>query len=583
MQANAAKLLMRVLDPHHPVEGLLPHSVRKALPKSAVSFEKLPRALPESCGIPSSHVISYVEELLADPEINLHNLLIVCDGKVIFEGSFGPFRPDVPHAVYSQSKTVTSLAVAMLCDEGILSLDERIVDIFSDKCSPLTMLSHKNMTVRHLLTMTSGAFFNEAGSVTEENWLKCFLETTIRSEPGKVFLYNSLNTYMLSEIVRRKSGQGLGEFLEKRLFEPLGIADWSWELSPTGVEKGGWGLEIRPEDMAKIGLLFLGKGEYHGKRIVSEKWISEATKVQSKTPSMLGNYDYGYQLWVSRTENSFLFNGFFGQDLLAYPDNGLLVATNADLPQMFQSSPYYAITDRYFGHGFVRTKPFRPGKDARKLKTLSRSMDRTDPRSRLEKRFRKKERADLLRFLDGKTVLCEGENASRAGLLPLVTQVFQNNYAKGIRSFRFTAEKDGLKIGIEDAGGIRTLAVGFDRPVESVLDFDGEELPIASDGVLMKNEEGKTVLLIRCFFLGNASMRKIRFLFEGEKVTVSFSEDPGVDFVFSAVNILVEEQIPQKLTGIFSATLDRETSQNRAKAVMEPVLTGILLDSSPQK
>ena len=183
----------------------------------------------------------------------------------------------------------------MLIDEGKLSLNDKIVDIFADRLNKLNKFTHRNITVRHLLTMTSGIVFNVAGSVTENNWVKCFFESFLVSEPGKHFNYNSMNTYMLSAIVKTVSGHGLCEYLRPRLFEPLGIRNFYWEKCPMGIEKGGWGMYILPEDMLKIGQLLLNGGVWNGKRLISQEWIDAATSAQAAAPKSIGDFNYGYQ------------------------------------------------------------------------------------------------------------------------------------------------------------------------------------------------------------------------------------------------------------------------------------------------
>ena len=119
------------------------------------------------------------------------------------------------------------------------------------------------MTVRHLLTMSSGCGFKEYGMVLEADWAKAFLDADYAFEPGEKMEYNSMNTYMLAAIVRRKTGEGLMEYLRPRLFEPLGFADVAWETCPLGTEKGGWGMYVRLEDALKLGLVYLNGGVWH--------------------------------------------------------------------------------------------------------------------------------------------------------------------------------------------------------------------------------------------------------------------------------------------------------------------------------
>src|SRR5699024_4911566 len=152
------------------------------------------------------------------------------------------------------------------------------------RLNPVSYRRFRSLTVRHLLTMTSGVDFDEVGAVTEEDWVKCYFESGVRFEPGAEFAYNSMNSYLLSAIVRERTGQGLSQVLRPRVFVPLGFGRVHWETCPRGIEKGGWGLYLCPEDMAKIGQLLLQKGRWNGRQLVSEEFLREMTRKQVDTP-----------------------------------------------------------------------------------------------------------------------------------------------------------------------------------------------------------------------------------------------------------------------------------------------------------
>ena len=177
--------------------------------------------------------------------------------------------------------------------------------------------------------MRAGVLFSEPEALSETDWSKAFLNSSLKGDPGTEFHYNSLNTYMLSAIVRRKAGKGLLEFIQERLFDPMGITDVLWETCPMGIEKGGWGLYIRPEDMAKLGQLVLDGGLWQGRRLISQAFLQAALTAHASPPPELGDYDYGYQIWVGRKANTFLFNGMLGQNVLGFRDSGILLVTNA--------------------------------------------------------------------------------------------------------------------------------------------------------------------------------------------------------------------------------------------------------------
>ena len=219
------------------------------------------------------------------------------------------------------------MAIGLLIDEGKLSLDENIYNIFPGKVNPLIKIFRPEVTVRHLLTMTSGVTFNESGIVSGNDWLESYLNAPVSGKPGTEFQYNSLNTYVLSAIVSARTEMTLEEYLRPRLFEPLGITRYLWETCPKGITKGGWGLFICPEDMAKLGQLYLNHGIWHEKQIIPADWIRESTTKQ--VDSIEGTYGYGYQIWMENRLNSFEFNGMLGQNVIVYPDLDMVIVTCA--------------------------------------------------------------------------------------------------------------------------------------------------------------------------------------------------------------------------------------------------------------
>ena len=293
----------------------------------------LPRATPEQEGVRSSHLESFLQALSGCGEIQVHSAMVLRRGKVIAEACWKPYTEDYPQMVYSLSKSVTGMAVGIAVSEGLFTLDDRLVDLFPEKLLPLRSQKLNSLRVRHLLDMSSGIKFNELGSVVERDWVKAYLQSDCAFEPGSEFAYNSLNSYLLSAIICKKSGMGLVEYLTPRLFGPLGIGEVFWEKCPAGIEKGGWGMYLRLEDMAKLGQLYLQKGRWtvggKTRQLVPRGWIEESVQVRHTT--MMGEHKagYGYQLWDFPIPGAYHFNGVFGQYAVSYthltlPTNSLV-------------------------------------------------------------------------------------------------------------------------------------------------------------------------------------------------------------------------------------------------------------------
>ena len=245
------------------------------------------RQTPESLGVSSKRLYNMLCELEDENRSNIHNLLILRDGEVICECSRDGYDTNTWHLSHSMSKTVTGMAVGMLVDDGLLSLDDRLIDLIPDV--PYKDKKFPQITLEHLLAMQSGVPFAEAGAVTETGWCEAFFKSTLKFAPGTDFAYNSMNSYILAKIVTKITGKSLTEFLEERLFAPLHIQNYFWEIGPEGIEKGGWGLFLSPESWAKIGLMLMQYGVFEDKRILSEDWVEKSTRKHATAPMIDGD------------------------------------------------------------------------------------------------------------------------------------------------------------------------------------------------------------------------------------------------------------------------------------------------------
>jgi CubicO group peptidase (beta-lactamase class C family) len=196
------------------------------------------------------------------------------------------------------------------------------------------------MRVKDLLTMTCGHDVEPKRPEGDVSWAKTFLAHPVPNKPGSTFLYNSFGTYMCSAIVQKVTGQSVLDYLKPRLFGPLGIENPRWDASPQGVNFGGWGLFVRTEDVAKLGLLYLNKGKWNGKQLVPAEWAAAATSKQvpnDKAPSARGNkpdwqQGYGYQFWQS--QHGFRGDGANGQFCIVLPEQDAVIAITAQTGNM---------------------------------------------------------------------------------------------------------------------------------------------------------------------------------------------------------------------------------------------------------
>lgn len=570
--SNSIALIRQLMNPNAPTEPVIEGGPDKPefIPRPGL---RLPRAAPEEKGVPSAVLEEYFRRLAGMEELDMHSVTVLRDGAVIAEANFGAYDREIWHISYSECKSVTALAVGLLVDEGKLSLDDRVVKLLGDRVPKLSQLTLRDLTVRHLLTMTSGVLFNEAGSVTAMDWVRGFLESVPVSAPGEKFAYNSMNTYMLSAIVREVSGRNMTDYLREKLFEPLGMGSYYWERCPMGIEKGGWGLYMCQEDLAKLGLLVLNRGLWQGRRLISVEWIDEATSAHAHPPENYGDYDYGYQIWTGRHIPSFLFSGMFGQNVLGFTGSGLLIVSSAGNDEMFQQSDFFKVTHELLGRGFGGALP-EDAAARQSLEEFLSSLRYSAPRPKRGLFRRAAALPEPCAQLDGRSYEAVSPNSASVGLAPLFVQALQNNYTAGLKGFSFRTEGGRFIVTVAERGAEHELPVGFYEPERVTLDFGAERHLAAVTGRFARNEDGLLVLILRVSLLETASARFIRFYFSQDftRSESRWSERPGVPFLreFFADALSDVKRHPAVASAL--ERVDGEYLNYRMRAVLEPVV-----------
>jgi CubicO group peptidase (beta-lactamase class C family) len=303
----------------------------------------LPRSTPEEQGIPSSAIAAFVDA--ADALDSVNSFMLTRHGHVVAEGWWCPYAEDVPHMMFSVSKSFTSIAVGLVIEAGLLTLDSRVVDLLpEDVPSGLPTNAADRLgtlSVRNLLTMATGHAADTvdlaAGVMAPANWARAILAAPLEFEPGEKFVYNSGATYLLAAIVTKVTRERLLDYLTPRLLEPLGIRDATWEQSPQGIDAGGWGLSITTEELAIFGQLLLQRGEWNGVQLVPAAWIDESTAWQIDTSgSENENPDwaagYGYQYWRN-TAGGYRADGAFGNFAIVLPELDAVVTFTSSLAE----------------------------------------------------------------------------------------------------------------------------------------------------------------------------------------------------------------------------------------------------------
>lgn len=303
----------------------------------------LPRSTPEEQGVDPRGLAALVAALAGGPpEQELRSLVVVRHGHVVAEGARAPYTTDRPHALYSLSKTFTATAVGFAVAEGLLGLDDLVVDLVPDEV-PTSGLSTDErarlgrLKVRDLLTMRSGHEVEPEIYLTR-GWVHAFLAAPLTHEPGTHFLYNTSATYVLAVLVEQAAGCGLLDYLRPRVLDPLGFGPAAWEVSPEGHAMGGFGLSAASRDVAAFGELVLRDGVWRGRRLLPEGWVALASQAHVPPGTAPGDersdwtQGYGFQMWRSR--HGFRGDGAFGQFCLVLPEQDVVVAMSSAVRDM---------------------------------------------------------------------------------------------------------------------------------------------------------------------------------------------------------------------------------------------------------
>jgi CubicO group peptidase (beta-lactamase class C family) len=304
-----------------------------ALTCSVCAGAGLPRSSPEAQGVSSAALLSFIEA--ADKLDSMNSFMLVRHGHVVADGWWSPYDAASPHSLYSLSKSFTSTAVGLAIADGKLSLDDEVLKFFPEDAPAKPDNNLKSMRVSDLLRMSTG-HQTEPARKSDEAWTKTFLAHPVPFKPGTHFLYNTSATYMLSAIVQKATGQTVLDYLRPRLFEPLGIANPTWEASPQGISTGGYGLSVRTEDIANFGQFYLQKGKWQGKQLVPEAWIGAATARQTSNgsnPKSDWDQGYGYQFWRCRN-GAYRGDGAFGQYCVVLPEQDAVVVITSGVNDM---------------------------------------------------------------------------------------------------------------------------------------------------------------------------------------------------------------------------------------------------------
>ena len=544
-------------------------------------------ATPESEGFDSSRITSFLHSLEESHTVNVHTVAVLANGKLICEAAAPGYSLNMWHLTHSMCKTITSLAIGILIDDGKLSLDDKLTAFFGKNVDGKL----RSVTVRNLLEMNSNIALGEIASVTLENWTEEFCNSPLKADIGSRFSYNSMNSYILGVIAAKVSGLDLFDFLNDRLFKPLDITNVFWEKSPEGYSKGGWGLYISTYDVMKIGTLFLNAGKYNGRQIVSSEYIKDALSTHMINQKEESNYNYGLHIWVNRDGDSYLMNGMLGQNVWICPKNNMIVACSSGNDEIFQRSATLDNIEKYFSpKNYTPSSPYKKPKAIIKAKNRilrlaelnfckSRAFASPIKKHTAMQKFRalilRKKLSDIPDEADalvGKTLTpC----ANNVGLIPIFIRFMQNNHTKGIKSISFEKDGNSLFVIFDENDEKYRIKVGFSSYEESVINVHGEKYIVSVLGEFTLSEHREKMLKLEVLFPELPNVRKISIYYGNlTNVRIKFEEVPGKPMIEKLLSGFTGS-LPKSLTllSIIKPQFNIEVMKYKILSGFEPILS----------
>ncbi|MCL4264142.1 MAG: beta-lactamase family protein [Anaerolineae bacterium] len=288
---------------------------------------------PEAQGLYSDKLAELLL-FIRQENIPVHSLLAIRNGYVVADATFYPYDGETIHDVASVTKSVMTTLIGIAVDQGKLNLDDKMVSFFADRDMANLDPRKEAITVRDLVSMTSGLQCIRDGMEGDTtivmqgspDYVQFALDLPMAAEPGSQFVYCSPAIHLLSPILEQATGMSTLAFAQQYLFEPLGIHDVLWETDPQGYYRGWGDLSLHPQDMARLGLLFLQQGQWEGEQIISRAWVNEAIVPQSETPDEEEPYGYGW--WMAPDiETVYRADGRNGQYIYILPLWNMILVT----------------------------------------------------------------------------------------------------------------------------------------------------------------------------------------------------------------------------------------------------------------
>ncbi len=510
-------------------------------------------------GLNSKRLSQMLRQLTYDHMCALDGIAVAKDEKLVFAGYRPPYSAEIRHITNSTCKTVTAIGIMFAISEGKLHEDDLVASFFPEYENVLTPKYVKEMTIQDLLTMRSGSKCSEFSAMVETNWVQAFLMTECSEEPGTRFVYNSMDTYMLSAILIRVTGESLMDYLKPRFFKPLGINHIKWELCPEGYERGGWGLYISLEGMLKIGIFLANDGAYLGRQLIDPSYIRKMkdTKIVQDTDKLATGY--AYQLW-HLPKGLYMLSGMYGQHVIIDEKHKLIIATNAHSDKLFPDSKLVrtildCMTDEELyrpesaakeGAAYRRLlqdfelfhEGFLPRKPENKMPYLAYYKNQQLKRAKEKARLR-----ELLSQFDGRRLHIDQATIK---LFPYMLQGMYQCPPYTVTDIAFRLQDNAVKICFykertrkERRENSRReqliLTAGLNEYYTQTLPVAQQDMEVAIKAYPAMDEDGNDVVKFDMVFPSAGFSRLLKFFFYGDRIGIECMEYPDMRAIMERV------------------------------------------------
>lgn len=518
---------------------------------------------PEEVGVSSAAIASFIDDLKKS-NIETHSLMILRHGKVAFESWAEPYGPDIPHTMYSVSKSFTSTAIGFAIEEGLLTLETRILDIFPDYAPSKTDENLEKLTIFHLITMTAGKDISVLADKTKNRWIKDFFDAKWRFAPGESWRYVNENIYMLCAVITRVTGLSVIEYLTPRLFEPLGFGRIPfWETDPNGVEAGGWGLFITTEELAKFSLCYLNGGVFEGKQVIPENWAREAVRkqVDNKRKTADSSSGYGFCFWRNSCPDTYRADGMFSQFGIVFEKlDAVLVITASEISEQKVRNCIW----RHFPDAFTEDDVQAPGKDAPKI----------IPSLAPLKELKSSQHSPYEKIIAGRKIVIDKQMLLPIaklplGMLPVSILYMSADKAGNIDNVKFDFGENECSMRWNEGDEENTIICGMDGKTRlSSIKLAGINFT-ASSTASWKNEK---TLLIWMRPLESISQRRVEIVFKGYNAELFLSSCPDTKNILKSLSSNIDDYVSNPF-----AVKTVEKVMMNAHKIVEPPLKGRLV------